>query len=175
MSTNNSLNENLTSFSDELDGFNQFDTKEGLLSFPFDHIYACKSETEERSHILQLDKDSEISSHCCIEDTKNIVIRPNPEEEVDVAQLTESLNSYKDQNNRLKDLLLYHLDLIQHQYNLLSKKDKAFYALRQENELVSHSIYLFNKQQYLQIGTKFPFLELFYKTSLQSYIQILLT
>lgn len=135
MSNNNSLNDDLTSFSDDLAGFNQFDTKEGLLSFPFDHIYACKSESDDRSHILQLDKDLEISSHCIIEDSKNIVIRPNPE----VIQLTESLNSYKEQNRRLKDLLIYHLDLVQHQYNQLTKKDKAFYALRQENELVSYN------------------------------------
>lgn len=117
-----SVSDNLVNFSTDLaTTLNQLDSKEPLLSFPFDHLYAC-SESGDRRQTLHL-KEVEISTHCVV-----------PHQEKHVTQRVTSLES---QNKKLKDLLIYHLDLIQQQNELMSKREKAFQALKQENETVS--------------------------------------
>ncbi|CAG5008183.1 unnamed protein product [Parnassius apollo] len=126
MNSRSSVNEtNLVNFSAELTTLNQLDTKDGLLSFPFDHIYACHSDTADRRS-LQLEKEVEISTHCVVTEDKSA--------EVEVSRLSEKLAAAEGQNKRLKDLLIYHLDLIQQQNDLLSKREKLYQALRQEND-----------------------------------------
>ncbi|CAK1588800.1 unnamed protein product [Parnassius mnemosyne] len=128
MNSRSSVNEtNLVNFSADLTTLNQLDTKDGLLSFPFDHIYACHSETADRRS-LQLEKEVEISTHCAVTEDKSLSA------EVEVSRLSEKLAAAEGQNKRLKDLLIYHLDLIQQQNDLLSKRDKLYQALRQEND-----------------------------------------
>lgn len=124
MNSRSSVNEtSLVNFSADLTSINPLDTKEPLLSFPFDHIYACHSETSDRRQTLQLDKEVEISTHCVVAKDKD---------------LTERLASLENQNKKLKDLLIYHLDLIQQQNDLITKREKVYQALKQENDAVSN-------------------------------------
>lgn len=53
------------------------------------------------------------------------------------AKLTEQLAVAENSNKKLKDLLLFHLDLIQQQNEQINKKDKLYNALKQENDTVS--------------------------------------
>ncbi|KAL4717590.1 hypothetical protein ACJJTC_000739 [Scirpophaga incertulas] len=130
MNSRNSVNEsNLVNFSTDLSTLNQLDSKDGLLSFPFDHIYAC-SESSDRRQRLQLDKDVEISTHCMVASDNKLVVSTSSE----INRLTEKLTSSENQNKRLKDLLIYHLDLIQQQNELISKREKLYQALKQEND-----------------------------------------
>lgn len=134
MNSRSGVNEtNLVNFSADLSSLNQLDTKDGLLSFPFDHIYACHSEGSERRQTLQLDKEVEISTHCVVSEDKDLVVRTSSQ----IGQLTERLTVVENQNRKLKDLLVYHLDLIQQQNEILTKKDKLYQALKQENDSVS--------------------------------------
>lgn len=130
---NNRLDEsNLVNLSGDLSALNQLDTKESLaLSFPFDHIYACHSVESERRE-AHLDKEVEISTQ---PDDKE----PGAAEEptLEVHKLSERLNAAEIQNTRLKHLLVYHLDLIQQQNELITKKDKQNTALKLENDSVS--------------------------------------
>ncbi|CAH2214343.1 jg22518 [Pararge aegeria aegeria] len=129
MNSRSSVNEtNLVNFSADLSTLNQLDSKDGLLSFPFDHIYACHSQTTDRRQALQLEKEIEISAHCVTEDNHT-----SPE----FNRLTEQIIVAENQNKKLKDLLIYHLDLIQQQNELITKRDKLFLALKQENDAVS--------------------------------------
>ncbi|XP_039764020.1 uncharacterized protein LOC120636553 isoform X3 [Pararge aegeria] len=126
MNSRSSVNEtNLVNFSADLSTLNQLDSKDGLLSFPFDHIYACHSQTTDRRQALQLEKEIEISAHCVTEDNHT-----SPE----FNRLTEQIIVAENQNKKLKDLLIYHLDLIQQQNELITKRDKLFLALKQEND-----------------------------------------
>lgn len=168
MNSRSSVNEsNVVNFSADLPTLNQLESKDGLLSFPFDHIYACHSEGSDggRREALQLDKEVEISTLCA-----------EPEEDVtagsaELSRLTERLtssesqnkklkellifhldliqqqntsdrlNSAEKQNKRLKELLIYHHDLIQQQNDAITKREKLFQALKQENETVSAIYY----------------------------------
>lgn len=132
MNSRSGVNEtNLVNFSTDLTSLNPLDTKDGLLSFPFDHIYACHSDTPER-RALQLEKEVEIATHCIVPEEKSSITTG------DVGQLTTKLAAAEGQNKRLKDLLIYHLDLIQQQNDLISKREKIYNALKQENDSVSY-------------------------------------
>ncbi|KAI5641347.1 PEHE domain-containing protein [Phthorimaea operculella] len=134
MNSRSSVNEtNLVNFSTDLPTLNQLDTKDGLLSFPFDHIYACHSEGSERRQTLTLDKEVEISTHCVVAEEKELVVAP-PADLTDVTQLNERLAIAENQNKKLKDLLIYHLDLIQQQNELITKREKVYQNLKQEND-----------------------------------------
>lgn len=131
MNSRSSVNEtNLVNFSAELSTLNQLDSKDGLLSFPFDHIYACHSQSAERRQPLQLEKEVEISTYCV--DDKNL-----PSSTPEISKLSDQLSVAVSQNKKLKDLLIYHLDLIQQQNELITKRDKLYQALKQENDTVS--------------------------------------
>nr|XP_034839450.1 uncharacterized protein LOC117995572 [Maniola hyperantus] len=126
MNSRSSVNEtNLVNFSADLSTLNQLDAKDGLLSFPFDHIYACHSQSSDRRQPLQLEKEIEITTHCVAGEESN-----DPE----VTRLTEQLTIAENQNKKLKDLLIFHLDLIQQQNELITKRDKLYHALKQEND-----------------------------------------
>lgn len=132
MNSRSSVNEtNLVNFSAELSTLNQLESKDGLLSFPFDHIYACHSQSAERRPPLQLEKEVEISTYCVTVDDKNTSSTP------EVSKLSDQLTVAVNQNKKLKDLLIYHLDLIQQQNELITKRDKLYQALKQENDTVS--------------------------------------
>lgn len=134
MNSGSSVNEtNLVNFPADISTLNQLDTKDGLLSFSLDHIYACHSESADRRHIIHLDKEIEISTHCVVGEEKEIVVGPNAE----IARLSETLDTYKKQNKKLRNLLVYHLDLIQQQNVQITKGEKSFQALKQENDNVS--------------------------------------
>lgn len=133
MNSRSGVNEtNLVNFSADL-SINQLDSKDGLLSFPFDHIYACHSESSDRRQTLQLDKEVEISTHCVVGQERDIVVSSNSE----ITRLTKRLTTLEGQNKKLKDLLVYHLDLIQQQNELITKREKLYLTLRQENDSVS--------------------------------------
>lgn len=138
MNSRSSVNEtNLVNFPADL-ALNQLDSKDGLLSFPFDHIYACHSESSDRRQTLQLDKEVEISTHCVVGEEKEIVVSSSTE----IGRLTDRLRTLETQNKKLKDLLVYHLDLIQQQNELITKREKLYQALKQENDFVSLNHYL---------------------------------
>lgn len=132
MNSRSSVNEtNLVNFSADLSTLNQLDAKDSLLSFPFDHIYACHSQSSDRRQPLQLEKEVEVSTHCVTaEEKKNT-------SSSEVTRLSEQLTVTENQNKKLKDLFIYHLDLIQQQNELISKRDKLYQALKQENDTVS--------------------------------------
>lgn len=139
MNSRSSVNEtNLVNFSADLSTLNQLDTKDGLLSFPFDHIYACHSDSSERRQTIQLDKEVEISTHCVVTDDKDLVVGSTTE----LSRLAEKLAASENQNKKLKDLLVYHLDLIQQQNDVFSKREKLYQALKQENETVSFNMFV---------------------------------
>lgn len=138
MNSRSSVNEtNLVNFSTDLSTLNQLDAKDGLLSFPFDHIYACHSESTDRRQALQLDKEVEISTHCVVAEDKELVVSTSSE----ITRLTDQLAASESQNKRLKDLLIYHLDLIQQQNELITKREKLYQALKQENDTVSYVLF----------------------------------
>ncbi|XP_068633464.1 uncharacterized protein [Battus philenor] len=118
---------NLVNFSADLTTLNQLETKESLLSIPFDHIYACHSDSADR-RVLQLEKEVEIASHCVVTEDKSVVAA------TDVSQITKRLAAAEAQNKRLKDLLIYHLDLIQQQNTLFTKREKIYQNIKQEND-----------------------------------------
>ncbi|KAJ8737226.1 hypothetical protein PYW07_000497 [Mythimna separata] len=132
---NNRLDEsNLVNLSGDLSALNQLDNKESLaLSFPFDHIYACHSEESERQE--HLDKEVEISTQ---PDDKE----PGPAEEptLEVHKLSEKLTAAEIQNTRLRHLLVCHLDLIQQQNELITKKEKQNTALKLENDSLKSKV-----------------------------------
>lgn len=130
---NNRINEpNLVNLSGELSTLNQLDAKESLaLSFPFDHIYACHSEDSDQRQAL-LDRELEIPA---LSDDKELAAAGEPT--LEVHSLSERLNAAEFQNRRLKTLLVYHLDLIQQQNDLLTKKEKQNCELKLENDSVS--------------------------------------
>lgn len=133
MNSRSSVNEtNLVNFSADL-ALSQLDSKDGLLSFPFDHIYACHSESSDRRQTLQLDKEVEISTHCVVGEEKEVVLSSSTE----LSRITDRLRTLETQNKKLKDLLVYHLDLIQQQNELITKREKLYQALKQENDFVS--------------------------------------
>lgn len=145
MNSRSSVNEtNLVNYSADLSTLNQLDTKESLLSFPFDHIYACHSESADRRQTLTLDKEVEISTHCVVSEEKDLVVGSNTE----VTQLSDRLTEAVNQNKKLKDLLLFHLDLIQQQNDLITKRDKQFQALRQENDTLRTKLNRMDKKSY---------------------------
>lgn len=138
MNSRSSVNEtNLVNFSADLT-LNQLDTKDGLLSFPFDHIYACHSESSDRRQTLQLDKEVEISTHCVVGEEREVVVTSN----TDYTRATNRITTLENQNKKLKDLLVYHLDLIQQQNELIVKREKLYQTLRLENESVSSHLFL---------------------------------
>ncbi|XP_049884637.1 uncharacterized protein LOC126379793 [Pectinophora gossypiella] len=131
MNSRSSVNEtNLVNFPTDLATLSPLDSKDGLLSFPFDHIYACHSESSDRRQTLQLDKEVEISTHCVIPDDKELLINANTE----ISDLTERLVKAENENKKLKDLIIYHLDLIQQQNDLITKREKVYQAIKQEND-----------------------------------------
>lgn len=133
MNSRSSVNEtnlvNLCGPATDLTTLNQLDAKDGLLSFPFDHIYACHSDSSDRRQTLQLDKEVEISSHCVVTEDKDLVPLG--------ALGASERNAYEHEIQKLKALLISHLDLIQQQNDYIIKKDKAYLALQQECEVVS--------------------------------------
>lgn len=136
MNSRSSVNEsNLVNIPTDLSNLNQLtqNRKEPLLSFPFDHLYACHSESSQRRQIVELDKEVEISTHCVVSEDKSSALSPNSE----LGRLTDQLSVAESQNRKLRDLLVYHLDLIQQQNDTLTKKDKLYQALQIENETVS--------------------------------------
>ncbi|XP_052746548.1 uncharacterized protein LOC112057663 isoform X2 [Bicyclus anynana] len=135
MNSRSSVNEtNLVNFSADLS--NQLDSKDGLLSFPFDHIYACHSQSSDRSQPLDLEKEIEISTHCIVED----------ESSPEVAKLNEQVVVAENQNRKLKDLMIFHLDLIQQQNELITKRDKLYIALKQENDALKAKLIRMDKR-----------------------------
>ncbi|KAG6452289.1 uncharacterized protein LOC115444927 [Manduca sexta] len=143
MNNRSSVNEsNLVSFATDLPTLNQLDTKDSLLSFPFDHIYACHSDSSDRRQTLQLDKEVEISTHCVVEEEKDLLVSPSPE----VNQLSTKLTAAESQNKKLKELLIYHLDLIQQQNDLMTKREKVYQALKQENDTLKTKLNRMDKK-----------------------------
>ncbi|XP_021187548.3 uncharacterized protein LOC110374244 isoform X2 [Helicoverpa armigera] len=136
MNSRSSVNEsNLVNLSGDLSALNQLDAKESLaLSFPFDHIYACHSEDSDRRQ-AHLDKEVEVSSH---PDDKEAGVAAEPTFEI--TRLSERLTAAEIQNKRLKNLLVYHLDLIQQQNELITKKDKQNTALKLENDSLKSKV-----------------------------------
>ncbi|XP_032527515.2 protein male-specific lethal-1 isoform X1 [Danaus plexippus] len=146
MNSRNSVNEtNLVNFSAELPRLPQLDAKDGLLSFPFDHIYACHSQSSDRRQDLQLEKEVEVSTHCVVGDEKNISGAVP-----DISRLSEQLNVTESQNKKLKELLIYHLDLIQQQNELITKRDKLYQALKQENDTLKSKLIRMDRKGLLQ-------------------------
>ncbi|XP_053624232.1 uncharacterized protein LOC128683057 [Plodia interpunctella] len=137
MNSRSSVNEtNLVNFcgtAADLTTLNQLDAKDGLLSFPFDHIYACHSESSDRRQTIQLDKEVEISTHCVVTEEKDLLTTS-----LEVSHLSEKLTASENQNKKLKDLLIYHLDLIQQQNDIITKREKSYQALKQENEILKN-------------------------------------
>lgn len=135
MNSRSSVNEsNLVNLSANLSTLDPLDAKDSLsLSFPFDHIYACHSEGSDRRQTLSLDKDVEISTHCVVTDQKDLVVSTSSE----ISRLSERLTAAENQNKKLKDLLIYHLDLIQQQNDVITKREKLYQSLKQENDTVS--------------------------------------
>ncbi|CAB3225704.1 unnamed protein product [Arctia plantaginis] len=138
MNSRSSVNEsNLVNLSANLATLEPLETKDSLsLSFPFDHIYACHSEGSDRRQTLSLDKDVEISSHCVVTDQKDLVVSSSTE----ISRLTERLTAAETQNKKLKDLLVYHLDLIQQQNDVITKREKLYQALKQENDTLKSKV-----------------------------------
>ncbi|KAM3968559.1 MSL1 protein [Aphomia sociella] len=140
MNSRSSVNEtNLVNFcgsAADLSTLNQLDAKDDILSFPFDHIYACHSESSDRRQSLQLEKEVEISTHCVVTEEKDLVVNTNSE----VNQLSERIAALENQNKKLKDLLIYHLDLIQQQNELITKREKLHQALKQENDTLKNKL-----------------------------------
>ncbi|XP_026730099.1 protein male-specific lethal-1-like isoform X2 [Trichoplusia ni] len=136
MNSRSSVNEsNLVNLSGDLSTLNQLDTKESLaLSFPFDHLYACHSESSDRQEAI-LDKEVEIP---LLTDDKELVA--TGDQSFEVSKLSERLTQAEKQNKRLKSLLLYHLDLIQQQNELITNKDKVNSALRLENDSLKSKV-----------------------------------
>ncbi|KAJ8737536.1 hypothetical protein PYW08_000131 [Mythimna loreyi] len=132
---NNRLDEsNLVNLSGDLSALNQLDNKESLaLSFPFDHIYACHSEESERQE--HLDKEVEISTQ---PDDKEPGAAQEPT--LEVHKLSEKLTAAEIQNTRLRHLLVCHLDLIQQQNELITKKEKQNTALKLENDSLKSKV-----------------------------------
>lgn len=137
MNSRSSVNEsNLVNLSGDLTTLNQLDTKESLaLSFPFDHLYACHSESADRQEAI-LDKEVEIPLN-----TDDKALGGTVDQSLEVSKLSERLTQAEKQNKRLKSLLLYHLDLIQQQNEIITNKDKVNSALRLENDSVSIDSY----------------------------------
>jgi hypothetical protein len=94
------------------------DTPEGILSFPFDHLYAC--------HTDNVDVPSDNILH-------NI---QNEQAQNEIMQLTNKLSNAQKEICRLKDLNLIHLDLIQQQSDELIQKDKEINSFIQEIDKV---------------------------------------
>lgn len=132
MNSRSSVKEsNLVNLSANLSTLDALDTKDSLsLSFPFDHIYACHSESSDRRQALSVDKDVEISTHCVVADQKDLLVSTSTE----INRLSERLTAAENQNKKLKDLLVYHLDLIQQQNDVITKREKLYQALKQEND-----------------------------------------
>lgn len=118
----------LVNFSTELPSLDAKD----LLGFPFDHLYACHSDSVDLRDSLQLNNEVDLPTQC-VADDKSLIVSGNSE----VDQLNDKLTASENQNKRLKDLLLYHLDLIQQQNEVITRRDKQYQSLRQENESVS--------------------------------------
>lgn len=163
MNSRSSVNEtNLVNFSADLPTLNQLEAKD-LLSFPFDHLYACHSEGSEggRRQSVQLGKEVEISAQRAqpIDDAgasssrhshlvERLATAENQNKKLkellifhlDLIQqqnASDRLTAAENQNKRLKELLIYHHDLIQQQNDAITKREKLFQALKQENESVS--------------------------------------
>lgn len=136
MNSRSSVNEsNLVNLSANLSTLDALDTKDSLsLGFPFDHLYACHSEGSGRRHTLSLDKDVEISTHCVVSDQKELVLSS------EINRLSHRLTAAESQNKKLKDLLVYHLDLIQQQNDVITKREKLYQALRQENDTLKTKV-----------------------------------
>ncbi|CAK1555001.1 unnamed protein product [Leptosia nina] len=127
MNSRSGVNEsNLVNLSAELSTLNQLDTKDGLLSFPFDHIYACHSDTERP--MLQLEKEVEVSTHCVVADDKVIG------GQIELTKLQEHINALESENKSLKKLVAAHLELVQYQNEAITKKDRQNQTLRKEND-----------------------------------------
>lgn len=129
MNSRNVVNDtSLVNFPTDLSALDQLDSKEGILSFPFDHIYACHTDTTQLSSSgLRVDKDDVISGRG-VGNPKNIFVRN------EISTLTENLNGSRNENRQLKELLLLHLDLIQQQSEQILNKEKLLLSLKQENE-----------------------------------------
>ncbi|XP_075991483.1 uncharacterized protein LOC142986751 isoform X2 [Anticarsia gemmatalis] len=148
MNSRSSVNEsNLVNLSANLSTLDPLESKDTLaLTFPFDHIYACHSEGSDRRQTLSLDKAVEISTHCVVTDQKDLVVSTNTE----IARLSERLTAAENQNKKLKELLVYHLDLIQQQNDVISKKDKVYQALKQENDTLKTKVSRMDKRALTQ-------------------------
>lgn len=94
------------------------DISEGILNFPFDHIYACHTE------------NVDVSNDTILHNIEN----ENAQNEI--MRLTVKLNNTRRENCRLKDLVLVNLDLLQQQSEELIIKDKEISQYLQEIEKV---------------------------------------
>lgn len=118
MNNHSGVNESdLDNFSPDLDALSELDKE---LNFPFDHLYACHSQNSDCGQSLTLDKNVEISTHCLMQPQKTI-------QEKDAEILT-----LKNQNKKLKELLIYHLDLIQQQNDVITNREKSSNTTGQE-------------------------------------------
>lgn len=113
MNNRSSVNEsNLVTFSPDLASLNSLE-KNPLITFPFDHLYACHSRKSDSGQSLTLDKNVEISTHCLLQSDKTL-----KEKDAEILSL-------KNQNKKLKELLVYHLDLIQQQNDAITNREKT--------------------------------------------------
>lgn len=94
------------------------DTQDGILSFPFDHIYACHSDNVE----VGIPSDN-LLHNIQNEQTQN-----------EILQLSDKLSDAQKEICHLKDLILIHLDLIQQQSDELIQKDKQITLYLKEIE-----------------------------------------
>ncbi|KAG7313330.1 hypothetical protein JYU34_000441 [Plutella xylostella] len=134
MNSRSSVKEKLVKFPTEISTLNQLEAKDGLLSFSFDHIYACPSESKELDpeSVEEVEEKVDVSS-LTIEET--VIAPPVPLPPVPVSSdLNAQLTTTQQQNKNLKALIVYHLDLIQQQNDIISKTEKKLVTIRQENE-----------------------------------------
>ncbi|CAH4038337.1 unnamed protein product [Pieris brassicae] len=125
MNSRNSVNKNnLMNFSTGLTTLNQLDPKDDLVRFPFDHIYACHSDPGRRT-VLPIDKE--------VEQASRLVVAEKEDKYFNLNKIHEHLNALELKNKRLKDLLIYHLELVQQQNEAITKKDKLYQVLKLEN------------------------------------------
>ncbi|CAG9137583.1 unnamed protein product [Plutella xylostella] len=142
MNSRSSVKEKLVKFPTEISTLNQLEAKDGLLSFSFDHIYACPSESKELDpeSVEEIEEKVDVSS-LTIEET--VIAPPVPLPPVPVSSdLNAQLTTTQQQNKNLKALIVYHLDLIQQQNDIISKTEKKLVTIRQENETLKSRLQL---------------------------------
>ncbi|XP_050683643.1 uncharacterized protein LOC126978684 isoform X2 [Leptidea sinapis] len=162
MNNRSSANErNLVKFSTEMSTVTRLDSKDGLLSFPFDHIYACQtSDNSNQTSTIEVEKEVEISTHCIISEDNN------QHNLTEITNLQSQLHDFENQNKQLKDLLNSHLDMIQQQNELITRKDKLYQSLRQENDTLKAE--LIREEHGVSISARTKALNAAYHKNLQA-------